>query len=40
MSSAATNSNVTPLRLAGLRVTGLRLEHDVICADCQARDEE
>ena len=39
-SSATTNSTVTQLRLAGLRVTGLRLEYDVICADCQARDKE
>ena len=38
--SASTNSTVTRLRLAGLRATGLRLEYDVICADCQARDKE
>ena len=39
-SSATTNSTVTQLRLAGLRVTGVRLEYDVICADCRARDKE
>jgi len=31
----------TPVTLpSGLRGTGLRLEYDVICADCQARDKE